>query len=208
MKDSVSYIAGNTEVYIIYALYKDFLKDQTPRLFFPLSLQNLSLHWGIFLLTAGESSRWLEKGVLQTGRRRSLLCPISSVSRDYTHTLSLSLSLLQENKWLTGAYMYLCRHRPSDPWILPKPKSYAEGRVGAVQGFQQVCRGSPTLRSPALFSFHLFLCHRLCVQWTVLWRRYPRERGNPWSYFSPLHTSLPNKWDPEHANSQPCRSSS
>jgi hypothetical protein len=44
------------------------------------------------------------------------------------------------------------------------------------------------------------------VQWAMLQQRYPRERGNPLSYFSLLHTSLTNKWNPEHANSQSCRS--
>lgn len=57
MKDSVSYIAGNTEVYIIYALYKDFFKRSNSMSLLPTESSEPVSALRDFLLTAGESSR-------------------------------------------------------------------------------------------------------------------------------------------------------
>lgn len=106
--------------------------------------------------------------------------------------------------------MCLWRH------LLVTPRSFSSrsrtqkgGCDEAVGGLSAgVEEGLSHSASRALSPFHLFPWLWLCVRPAVSQQRYPRERGNPLSYFSPLHTSLPNKWDPEHANSQSCRPSS
>lgn len=154
----------------------------------------------------------LRKASCRVGGGEDCFAP-SALWAETTHTPTHTHThtLLQENKWLS---IGLTRVYADTTIVTPDPSHFQvpcekEEVLSLSQASSRCGGGSYTLciRRP-LLPFHLFLWHWLCVQRAVLQQRYPRERGNPWSYFSPLHTSLPNKWDPEHANSQSCRSSS